>query len=129
MTFLFLFFLVLSLFYKSQLVNFKENYHFQGSGGGPTFSRGLQLFPGGGGGSNFFQGGSNCLFPIETYIMCYSRGVLTPWPPWIRTCGQIDYPYVHYHQSFHYTHNYEGKGSFLEVWPYWIARKTRVCKS
>ena len=43
-------FLVLSLFYRSQMVNFEENYHFQGSRGGPTFS-------GGGGGSNFFQGG------------------------------------------------------------------------
>ena len=34
------FFLVLSLFYRSQMVNFKENYHFQGSRGGPTISRG-----------------------------------------------------------------------------------------
>ena len=33
------FFLVLSLFYRSQMVNFKEIYHFQGSRGGPTFSR------------------------------------------------------------------------------------------
>ena len=31
------------------MVNFKENYHFQGSRRGPTFSRG--------GGSKFFQGG------------------------------------------------------------------------
>ena len=30
---------------------------------------GVQHFPGGGG-SNFFQGGSNCLFPIETHITC-----------------------------------------------------------
>ena len=45
------FFLVLSLFYRSQIVNFKENYHLQGSGGGPTFSRVWgQHFPGGGGG-------------------------------------------------------------------------------
>ena len=54
----FLFFLVLGLVYRSQMVNFKKKYHFQGSGGGPNFSRGVQLFPGG--------GGSNCLFPIET---------------------------------------------------------------
>ena len=50
LTFFFVFvFLVLSLFYRSQMVNFKENYHFsrfqRGSnisqwGGGPTFSRG-----------------------------------------------------------------------------------------
>ena len=44
------FILVLSLFYWSQMVNFEENYHFQGSRGGQTSSRG-------GGGSNFFQGG------------------------------------------------------------------------
>ena len=46
--------LVLSLFYRSQMVNFKENYHFS------RFQRG----------SNIFQGGSNCLFPIETHITC-----------------------------------------------------------
>ena len=41
------FFLVLSLFYRSQMVNFKDNYHLsrfqRGSNifqGGPTFSRG-----------------------------------------------------------------------------------------
>ena len=33
------------------MVNFKEKYHFHGSGGGPNFSRGVQLFQGGGGGS------------------------------------------------------------------------------
>ena len=43
----FLFFLVLSLFYRRQMVNFEENYHFfkvpegvQHFPGGPTFSRG-----------------------------------------------------------------------------------------
>ena len=42
---------------------------FQGSGGGPTFSRG----------SNFFQGGgSNCLFPIETHIPCDFPGESKP---------------------------------------------------
>ena len=35
--FLFSFFF---LFYRSQMVNLKENYHFPGSRGGPTFSRG-----------------------------------------------------------------------------------------
>ena len=50
--FSFFFILVLSLFYRSQMVNFKEIDHFRG----PTFSRGggggggVQLFPGGGGG-------------------------------------------------------------------------------
>ena len=50
--FFFFFFLVPSLFYRSQMVNFKEIYHFfkgqegvQHFPGGPTFSRG-----GGGGG-------------------------------------------------------------------------------
>ena len=75
-------FLVLSLFYRSQMVNFKEIYHFQGSRWGPIFSRG----------TNFFQGVSNCLFPIETHLICdFPEGVRTPWPPapppplWIRT--------------------------------------------
>ena len=48
--FVFCFFLVLSLFYRSQIVNFKEIYHFSSIQrvskifqGGPTFSRGDQL--------------------------------------------------------------------------------------
>ena len=77
------FILVLSLFFRSQMVNFKENYHFsrfqRGSnifqGGGPTFSRG--------------GGGSNCLFPTETHITCdfSGRGSGPPAPPplWNRT--------------------------------------------
>ena len=48
------FFLVLSLFYRSQTVNFKENCHFQGSGGGPTFSRGGPTFSRG---PSFSRGG------------------------------------------------------------------------
>ena len=63
---------------------------FQGSRGGPTFSRG--------GGGTFFKGwggGSSCLFSIETHITCDfpvcvcvgGGGVRTPCPPlWIRTC-------------------------------------------
>ena len=75
----FLFFLVLSLFYRSQMVNFKEIYHFfQGSRGGPTFSRG--------GGPTFSRGGSNCLIPIETHITCDFPGGPDPLSPlWIRT--------------------------------------------
>ena len=69
--FFFFFFLVLSLFFRSQMVNFI----FQGSTGGPTFSRG-------GGGSNFFEGGgSNCLFPIETHITCDFPGGGGSGPP------------------------------------------------
>ena len=73
------------------MANLKENYHFsrfrrgsnifQRGGGvwGPTFSRGVQLFP----------GGSNCLFPIETKLTCDFPAVsgppVPPPPPWIRT--------------------------------------------
>ena len=51
----------------------KKTIIFQGSRGGPTFSMGVQLF----------QGGSNCLFPIETHITCDfpgGGGVQTPCP-------------------------------------------------
>ena len=71
-------FLVLSLFYRSQMVNSKKSIVFQGSRWGPIFSRG----------SNFFHGVSNCLFPIETHLICdFPEGVRTPCPPplWIRT--------------------------------------------
>ena len=71
---LFFVFLVLSLFYWSQIVNFEETYHFsrfqRGSNifqRGPTFSRG---------------GGSNFLFPIETHITCgFPVGSGPPVPP------------------------------------------------
>ena len=87
----FWFFLVLSLFYRSQMVNFEENYHFS------RFQRGVQHFPDFEEnyhfsrfqrGSNIFQGGSNCLFLIETHITCdFPGGVRTPCPPlWSRTC-------------------------------------------
>ena len=53
------------------MVNFKEIYHFS------KFQRGVQHFPGGGG------GGSNCLFPIETHITCDfpGGGSRPPVPP------------------------------------------------
>ena len=63
-------FLVLSLFYRSQMVNFNETFHFS------RFERGSNIFQGG--------GGSNCLFPIETHITCAfpeGGGVPTPCPP------------------------------------------------
>ena len=68
------------------MVNFKEIYHFQGSRGGPTFSRG-------GGGPTFSRGGggSNCLFSVETHITCDFPGGGGPdpcSPLWIRTCIQ-----------------------------------------
>ena len=68
------------------MVNFKEIYHFS------RFQRGSNIFRGGGGGSNFFQGGSNCLLPIETHITgdFPGGGVRTPCLPlWIRTCGTV----------------------------------------
>ena len=66
------FFLVLSLFYWSQMVKFRRKLIFQGSRGGPTFSRGFQLFP----------RGSNCLYPIETHITCdFPGGSGPPDPP------------------------------------------------
>ena len=68
----FLFFLVLSLFYRIQMVNFKENYLFS------RFQRGSNIFQGG---SNFFQGVSNCSFPIETHITCDFPGGPDPLPP------------------------------------------------
>ena len=49
--FFFSFFLVLSLFYRSQMVNFKEIYHFS------WFQRGSNIFQGGGGGPTFSRGG------------------------------------------------------------------------
>ena len=73
----FFFFLVLRLVYRSQMVNLKEKYHFQGSGGVQIFPGWVQLFLGRGGG-----GGSNCLFPVETQITCDFPGgeVRTPCP-------------------------------------------------
>ena len=70
-------FLVLSLFYRSQMVNFKEIYRFSRLQMGSNFFQGVHLFP----------GVSNCLFPIETHLICdVQEGVRTPCPPlWIRT--------------------------------------------
>ena len=69
------FFLVLSLFYRSQMVNFKEIYNFQGS-------RGVQHFAEVGGGSpTFFQERSNCFFSIETHISCDFPGGGGSGPP------------------------------------------------
>ena len=46
------FFLVLSLLFRSQMVNFKENYHFSRFRRGSNIfqGEGVQLFPGRGGG-------------------------------------------------------------------------------
>ena len=82
-TFFYFYFLVLSLFYRRQVVNLKEIYHFS------RFQRGSNIFQGG----PTFPGGwgSNCLFPIETYITCDFQGGGGSGPPvpplWIRTCS------------------------------------------
>ena len=58
----------------------KKTIIFQGQRGGPTFPRG-------GGGSNFFPGGSNCIYPKETHITCDYPGGPDPLTPlWLRTC-------------------------------------------
>ena len=75
--FFFSFFLVLCLFYRSQMVNFKEIYHFS------RFRRRYKFFSGGGGCPTFSRGGGvHFLFPIETNITCdLPAGVRTPCPP------------------------------------------------
>ena len=71
----FAFLLVLGLFNRSQMVNFKEKYHFSRLRRGSKFS-------GGGGG-----GGGKCLLPIETQIPLIFQGGPDPLAPplWIRT--------------------------------------------
>ena len=60
------FFLVLSLFYRSQMVNFKEIFHFS------RFQRGSNILQGG---SNFFQGGVQLHIPYRNrYNLWSSRG-------------------------------------------------------
>ena len=81
----FLLFLVLSLVYRSQMVNFSEIYHFF------KVPERVQHFPGG----PTFPGWSNWLFPIETHINFDFPGggpePLSPPPPplWTRTCQMI----------------------------------------
>ena len=60
-------FLVLNLFYRSPMVNFKENCNF------PRFQRGSIIFSGGRG-PTFYRGGEQLFIPF-THITCvYSRG-------------------------------------------------------
>ena len=64
--FFFFFFLVLSLFYRCQMVNFNDIYHFsrfqRGSNIFQVGGGGVQLFPGGGGGRG---GGVQLLIPYR----------------------------------------------------------------
>ena len=69
------FFVVLSLFYRSQMVNLKEIYLFS------RFQRGSNIFRGGGGGATFSRG-VQLLIPYRNPSnLWFSRGVRTPCPP------------------------------------------------
>ena len=74
-------FLVLSLFYTSQMVNFKEIYRFSRLQMGSNFFQGVQLFP----------GGVQLLIPYRNpFDLWFSRGGPDPLPPlWIRTCAAL----------------------------------------
>ena len=65
-----------TIFFSPQLILQKSNGQFQ---------RNLSFFKAPDG-VQFFPGGSNCLFPIETHLICdFPEGVQTPCPPplWI----------------------------------------------
>ena len=65
-------FLVLSLFYRSQMVNFKEIYRFSRLQMGSNFFQGVQLFP----------GGVQLLIPYRNpFNLCFPRGGPDPLPP------------------------------------------------
>ena len=83
------FFLVLSLFYWSQMVNFEENYHFS------VFQRGSNIFQVGGWvGPTFSRGGVQLLIPHRNpHNLWFSSGgpdPLLPPPLWIRTWVRSD---------------------------------------
>ena len=65
-------FLVLSLFYCSQMVDFEENYHFSRFLRGSNISRGA---------SNFFQGGPIAYTLITCHITCDFPGGSRPPDP------------------------------------------------
>ena len=84
------FYLVLSLFYSLQRGSIEFIAEktllilYQGSKGGPLFSRGGQTFSGGGGGGGGGAGGPNASFFRNPYTyLLFSRvgGVRTPYPP------------------------------------------------
>ena len=63
------------------MVNFKEKYHFQGSGGGPNFSTGVQLFPGGGGGGvQLLRAGEGISEPLSNILYNMLSGELFKHP-------------------------------------------------
>ena len=82
----FCFFSSSAYFTKVKWSILKKSFIFQGSRGGPTYSKGVQLFP----------EGVQLLIPDRNpYNLWFSRGgggVRTPSPPlWIRTCNQNEF--------------------------------------
>ena len=68
-----------TIFFSPQLILQKSNGQFQRNLSFFKAPDGVQFFSRG---SNFFQGVSNCLFPIETHLICdFTEGVRTPCPP------------------------------------------------
>ena len=70
------------LFFSPQLILQKSNGQFQRNLSFFKVPEKVQHFPGGG--PTFFQGVSNCLFPIETHILViFQRGPapMSPHPP------------------------------------------------
>ena len=76
-----------TIFFSPQLILQKTNSEFQRNLSFFKARDGVQFFPGG---PTFSRGCpiANCLFPIETHLICdFPEGVRTPCPPplWIRT--------------------------------------------
>ena len=68
-----------TFFFSPQLILQKSNGQFLRNLSFFKAPDGVQFFSRG---SNFFQGVSNCLFPIETHLICdFTEGVRTPCPP------------------------------------------------
>ena len=66
-------------FFSPKLILQNSNGRFQRNLSFYKVPEGVQHFPGG---IQLFPGGSNCLFPIETHIICDFPGrVRTPCPP------------------------------------------------
>ena len=90
-----LFFLVLNVFYRSQLVYFKENFNFpwfqRGSINSSSGKDGFQLFPGGGGGGG---GVSRCLIIpyLSPYNLCcvFQGGLVSPLDPSMQYLDNLD---------------------------------------
>ena len=89
------------------MINFKENYNFQGSRGGPTFSRGgggVQLFPG---------WGVPIAYSYRKYITCDFPGeVRTPFHPLDPHLGLSMVLSIHAENAPNLTNRY--LGMFLE---------------